>query len=508
MPHGYAGYIKDFIVTDPSSIIGELFSGVQAAGGFDVGAEQNWAWRDTIELLRRQLSDDRFRDWFIILEYEIPRRSRRPDVILLSDTTIYVVEFKIGAARYDAAARWQAEGYALDLRDFHAESQERRIVPILCATGAAVTSSQSDLCVASGVTNLVLSNGTDLAQRLHESEEHAGIVTSTSLDPKTWLSSTYRPTLDIVGAARELYAGNDVREISHSYAHNLDETVEMIAREVQDAKECGQRTICFVTGVPGAGKTLAGLEVVHDLRVSGSYATLPVFLSGNGPLVDVIRAAITQDQREHDHKTQHPEHTVGTLIQNVHNFLGSSQQSPPPERIVVFDEAQRAWNARKIDSSRKRKGLEPLNQSEPEILLDVMEQVPDWSVVVALVGAGQEIYDGEAGLEEWGRSLKQRSDTWRIVAAPEVLTGGTSVAGHRLFEKEPPDGLELRQEPLAHLNLVVRSHRAQMWAEWVNDFLALDLEQATGKFPPKQGISLLCYAEPETRTILASQTSR
>ncbi len=495
MPHGYAGYIRDFIDADPNAIIGQSLRGVQSSGGHDVVPQQNWAWRDTADFLRCQLSDDQFEDWFIVLEYEIPRRSRRPDVILLSATTVYVVEFKVGAERHDAAARWQTEAYSLDLRDFHAESQSRRIVPILCATGAPAINPPVDFCISDGVTGLVLSNGSDLTQWLRRSEQHAVNVASTPINPWTWLSSAYRPTLDIVAAAREIYAGNNVREISHKYAHNLDQTVDMLARAVQDARECGRRTICFVTGVPGAGKTLAGLEVVHDLRVSGSYETLPVFLSGNGPLVDVIRAAVARDSRDPDHATQHADRTVETLIQNVHNFLENSQQSLPPEHIVVFDEAQRAWDARKIDRSRKNKGLEPINASEPELLLDVMERVPDWAVVVALVGAGQEIYDGEAGLEEWGRSLKERRDTWRVVAAPEVLTGGDSVAGHRLFANEQPPELALLQEPLAHLNVVVRSHRAQKWAEWVNDFLELDLEQATRKFPAS--VEFPCFVTRE-----------
>ncbi len=495
MAYGYANRVKLFLDADEDTIVGRSVTGVQSTGVRDVGPEQNMAWRQTVRLLQGQLSDPTFENWFIVLEYEIPRRSRRPDVILLSENTVYVVEFKIGAKEHDAASRWQSESYALDFQDFHAASQGRRIVPILCATESQPWRSTVDFRIASGVTELVRSNGDDLAYWLRKCEHHNVDTGSTPLDLKAWLDSDYRPTLNIIEAARELYRGNDVREISHSYAHNLGATIDMLTREIDEAQEKGHRTICFVTGVPGSGKTLAGLELVHDLRVSESYETLPVYLSGNSPLVKVIREALVIDKIDDGHSRKAAEREVKTLIQNVHQFIDGYVEradSAPAEHVVVFDEAQRAWHRRKLDSRRRNNSLGTLDASEPQLLLDVMERLPCWSVVVALVGGGQEIHDGEAGLEEWGSALAQRSTHWRVVSASDALLGGESVAEHRLFEGDLPTNVELREETYAHLDVVVRSHRAQKWAEWVNDFLRLNWLEARAKFPA--AIDFPCYA--------------
>ena len=485
MAYGYADYVKEFIVESEDALIGKLQSGVASTGVGTPENEQFEAWRTEIQLLKRQFTEQEFGNWFIILEYEIPRRSRRPDLILLSETTIYVVELKIHAERYDAASRKQSKDYALDLRDFHAGSHGRRIVPILCATGAAQSDYPVDFRIASGVSEVVRSNGYDLTQWLRRSEQETLPDNNPfqPIDPGAWLSSSYRPTLDIIEAARTLYAGHGVREIAHSYAHNLGETVSVLAREIEQARETGGRTICFVTGVPGAGKTLTGLEIVHDLRVNDSDASLAVFLSGNGPLVDVIQRAVVNEQLERQHNVLEPDRVVRTLIQNVHGFLRNHHRAIPPEHIVVFDEAQRAWNHQKVARARGRAGLEVVNASEPQLFLDVMEQVSEWAVIIALVGGGQEIHDGEAGLEEWGRALEGRSVPWRVVAAPEALIGGDSVANHRLFSNEPPTNVRVQEEPLVHLDVVVRSHRAQQWAEWVNLLLNLNLEDARSKFP-------------------------
>ena len=262
----------------------------------------------------------------------------------------------------------------------------------------------------------------------------------------------------------------------------------MLVDEIVAARQNRHRTICFVTGVPGAGKTLTGLDVVHDPELRQSKSLSGIFLSGNGPLVKVIRGALVQSQTAKGLSKRDAEREVSTFIQNVHVFLREyveNSNAPPPENVVVFDEAQRAWDDAQM--MRKRK----IKASEAQLLIDVMERLDDWAVIIALVGGGQEIFDGEAGLEEWGRALAKRKVAWRVVASPEVLTGGASVAGHRLFESSTPDNVDPVENEQAHLHVVVRSHRAQLWAEWINEFLKLDHDDALTKMP--DSIEFPCY---------------
>ena len=482
MSHGHASSVYCFIDLDEDTLIGRLINGVATTGISSHRSAQIEAWQREIRLLKAQLTDPRVQDWFIILEYELPRRSRRPDVILLSSTTIFVVEFKVGALGYDAASCWQANSYARDLRDFHAESDRRRIVPILCATDAE-QGSLDQLCFYGSeveVADLIRTNGSNLCSCLLRCEQHANIATAAPIVPELWLKSAYRPTPTIIEAAVRLYEGHGVRELSHRHAHNLDQTTDMLVREIDEARIYGRRVICFVTGIPGAGKTLTGLDVVHDKNLCQSNSLAGIFLSGNGPLIKIIREALVKSQISQGRTKHDCEHEVTTFIQNVHLFLRFHREHPterPHENVVVFDEAQRAWNL----SQMVRK--QNVDASEATLLFDVMERLPDWAVIIALVGGGQEIFLGEAGLEEWGRALEKRSVLWRVVAAPEVLIGGESVAGHRLFDDKIPGNVSYREDRLAHLQVVVRNHRAQRWAEWVNELLSFRFDTARTLFP-------------------------
>ncbi len=482
MAHGYAATVGEFLGVDEDSLIGQLARGVFNTGIRDLSNAQERVWREESRLLKDQLSEPAFTDWFIVLEYEIPRRSRRPDVILLNPSAIFVIEFKVGSPNWDSASRWQVNSYARDLRDFHAESHGRRIVPILCATGAPksydeeIPLQESDV----GVVNLIRTNGEDLSWWLLRGDRRLSSLSLPIIDPKAWVNSVYRPTPTIIDAAVRLYEGNGVREISHRYAYNLDQTTDMIVDEIDKARSNRRRVIIFVTGVPGAGKTLTGLDVVHDPNLRHSSSLAGIFLSGNGPLVEIVREALVRSQTGEGRSKKEREREVTTFIQNVRNFLRYHQENPneqPHDNVVVFDEAQRAWN-----STQMQKKWE-IPASESGLLLDVMERLTDWAAIIALVGGGQEIFLGEAGLEEWGRAIGDRSIHWRVVASPEVLTGGDSVAGHRLFEEGIPQNVTFVESELAHLDVVVRSHRAQRWAEWVNHLLSLDLESARKLVP-------------------------
>lgn len=255
---------------------------------------------------------------------------------------------------------------------------------------------------------------------------------------------------------------------------------------VNEARKCSRRIICFLTGVPGAGKTLAGLSAVHDPILRPDGRPTAVFLSGNGPLVRIVRAALVKDLARRQCRTADSEREVSTFIQNVHAFLGhyafKAPDDIPPENVVVFDEAQRAWSGEQM--RRKRRG----EISEAALMLDIMERCSDWAVIVALVGFGQEIHQGEAGLQEWGDALRGRPGRWLVSASPLVLEPD-SVTAVRLFKDEPPKELLVRHEARFHLATSIRSHRALVMSDWVEALLEGDsaharlLFEQTREFP-------------------------
>ncbi len=483
MPAAFDITIEGFLVSETNYVTGALASAVASSGMATQHSRQILVWGSQVNLLQVELSKvvqahSAAKNWHIILEYELPRRQKRPDVVILAEDVIIVIEFKFGAESYDSGGRWQVEDYAFNLRDFHAESVGRHIVPILCATNAPGRVIDVAPSFDSRIFPLLLANSRNLSECILQSFRVAHRPDAQPINPTKWIDSAYRPTLTIIEAAEQLYRNHDVREISHSYADNLESTTDLLTEVVTDAKKNGKHCICFVTGVPGAGKTLTGLNVVHDPLIRSKQGPSGIFLSGNGPLVKVVREALVQNQIQAGRRRQECEHEVSTFIQNVHSFLMhhlDHQEEAPHEHVIIFDEAQRAWD--RAQMNRKR----AVDASEPALILEVMERFQDWAVVVALVGGGQEIFLGEAGLEEWGRALLETKTPWTVVASPEVLTGGASVAGHKLFGERLPEKFEFREETAAHLNVSVRSYRAQRIAEWVNDLLVPDAQTASLK---------------------------
>ncbi|MFY9619550.1 MAG: DUF2075 domain-containing protein [Pyrinomonadaceae bacterium] len=381
-------------------------------------------------------------------------------------------------------AQKQAEDYALDLRDFHRESHGRRIIPIAVSSDAENLPRASDGFFYDLVRPAVVTNATQLATTIAAAFESQSVPTEPPIEAQAWNLSAYHPVPTIIEAAEALYAGHDVSEIAHSHAgdENLEVTSQRIIQLVKRAQERREKIACFVTGIPGAGKTLAGLNVVHNPALRQEGRPPGVFLSGNGPLVKVIRAAIERDykRRKDDGDARR---TTGTFIQNVHEFarVESERSDPPSENVIVFDEAQRAWNAK--HNKRKNDDERP----EPEVVLSIMNR-HEWCVVVALVGGGQEIHTGEAGLAEWGRVLSGKFPHWRVAVSPEALEGGTSVAGHKLFEGCRPDSI-ISEDRALHLDTTRRSFRSQYVTEWVEAVLrgdatsAADIAQKLTEFP-------------------------
>ena len=479
----YKATLADFLAHSPDEILGSLLRSYQHN---ELQKRQARAWEIEIGVLKSVCTDlirldPSTAQWSLLLEYPIPRRQKRLDAVLVAADVIFCLEFKTADKTHTIQPQRQVEDYALDLRDFHEASLDRRIVPIVIVPKAPAATNSTDKVSADAVREVRLANASDLAAILFaafEAEHREGFV---PIDPATWDNSPYRPVPTIIEAAEALFAGHNVREIAHSHAGatNLTITSDRLVEIIQEAQRCSEKVVCFVTGVPGAGKTLAGLNVVHNPALRQEGRPAGVFLSGNGPLVKIVSAAIARDHKRRMHQTG-GERTVGAFIQNVHVFVREGLEKadkPPVEQVVVFDEAQRAWNA---DQNRKKNGLEV---SEPETMLSIMDRHQDWAVLVALVGGGQEIHNGEAGLAEWGKTLREKFPKWKVAVSPKALEHDASNAGHRLFTDGNSGSLVIQTETSLHLEVNLRSFRARKLAEWVDAALAGDAAKAAAIVP-------------------------
>jgi hypothetical protein len=342
----------------------------------------------------------------------------------------------------------------------------------------------------------VRSSWQELAQTLIALED----VSMDQISAEFWDNSPYFPVPSIFEAAKALRSGLSIREIAHSEAseHEIEMVQETIQAFVDKARAENHHAICFLTGVPGSGKTLVGLSLAHS---SNNSSDAIHFMSGNGPLVRVLQHLFTQESMRGGATSVQARTEAKTLIENVHVFARyhtDDNQGTPSNHAVIFDEAQRAWNRNQNQKKFKR------DYSEPEMLLRVMERHPDWAVVVALVGGGQEINDGEAGLEEWGRALVSTTRDWIVYASPEVLHGGASTANRRLFTA--PDTAKTVQTSIAlHLRTSNRSLRAEKLAEWVNLVLDGDAEGAASLKIAHSFPILVSRSLVETRAKLREQ---
>lgn len=486
MTAAFACRFEAFNATTALEKLGTLIAATTSLGFATHYSKQTEAWEAELGILGDAVSQIQHRvpgsrDWSLFIEFQIPRRGKRPDVVILADDLIFVIEFKIGAPTFGSTDIWQTMSYALDLRDFHLGSVGRRVVPVLLATEAANDPPDVQGHGTSLVTPVVLIGGVegshlaDGIERLYRSYHD---ISGKRIDPDTWVNAPYRPIPTIIEAAEELFAGHGVANISHSFATNLDVTSRVLVEAIQRAQAQQQRLICFVTGIPGAGKTLTGLNAVHDPTMRGQGRPAAVFLSGNGPLVKIVREALIRDRQRAGMQRPEAARTVSTFIDNVHRFVvtyGLERTSEPPyENAIVFDEAQRAWDS---DAVARRHHV---RKSEPQLVMEIMERSPDWSVIIALVGGGQEIHRGEAGLGEWGRALSARHMEWQVLVSPEALQGGPSVAGHRLFAEKAPSCVRVTEIPELHLNVSVRSPRARRIGEWVNSLLTDEVVNDSG----------------------------
>jgi hypothetical protein len=480
----YRTNVGEFLNREASDILGQLnLQSRTAVSSLRVSTAVSW--ERTVSVLKAALAQvistlPSAADWGLLLEYEIPRRDRRIDAVLLVGGLVLVFEFKTGESETGASAQRQAEHYAMELRDFHRESRGRRIVPIVVSHPLAdmrppIASDMSDPVLSP----LVAGDPTLAAAILYAVRSSAAEASAPQIDLRSWDESAYEPVPNIVEAAQMLYAHQSVRELSHAHAEawNLTKTADVVVSTVARARREKLKVVCFVTGVPGAGKTLAGLNAVHSPELTQAGQPAGSFLSGNGPLVKIITEALARHHHRRTGETlDESRRKIRTFIQSVHSFLKEYRvpSKLPPEHVVVFDEAQRAWDADKVKkeflrraTADERDALREVN-SEPAMMVSIMNRLPDWAVIVALVGGGQEIHDGEAGLAEWGRAIREQFPHWRVVASPEALHGGPSVPGSRLFTEGDTGRVAVTIEPHLHLPVSVRPFRAEAVAKWVN----------------------------------------
>lgn len=481
------------LTVDEAWVLGRLSDQYSKAGFRHLESDQIAAWRTQLGVLRNIVQEairiqQSANGWVVALEFEIPRRNKRIDAVVLTGTAVILLEFKIGSRTFERHDLDQTQDYKLDLRDFHEASRGLRLEAVLVATEAALPQSAASADRSTGVWRATPATLATAVLRL------ADTGNGRAVDPNRWLRSGYRPTPTIIEAARRIFAGHDIRELSHAYADNLSATTATITRIIDTARREQRRVLCVVTGVPGAGKTLAGLTAMQDARNDAQNAGVSAFMSGNGPLVKVLREALVRDRVARGASRTSSAREVSLLIQNVHRFIEEygvrDRQAVPPEHIIAFDEAQRAWHAAKF-----RKRHKAIAGSEPDLVLDIMSRPEGWAVVVALVGGGQEIHDGEAGLEAWGDAVRSAAARWDVAVSPDVLHGGTSVAGHRLFASGIPADVLIRTEPSLHLSVTVRSPRAQRLAEWVNSVIDLNAATARQAIATSDGFRLFMTRE-------------
>lgn len=445
-------------------------------------AAQRDAWLAQIEILQNQLNG---MEGWIFFEFIIPRMGRRIDIILVLHSVLFALEFKVGEAVHKRQDIEQVWDYALDLKNFHEASHNVAIAPILVATEAdsLPVNFEAD---ADDVFRPILTNAKQLRDTLEIGITVAG---GSSLDAEAWARASYRPTPTIIEAARSLYAQHSVEAIARfdAGARNLHSTSRRLEELVDEACNTKQKYICFVTGVPGAGKTLVGLNIA-TLRRMEDEPTHAVFLSGNGPLVAVLREALIRDECSRrkaqggKFKRKEIAQPVESFIQNVHHFRDAAllNDEPPPEHVVIFDEAQRAWNARMTANFMKRKkGVPGFSQSEPEFLVSYMNRHKDWAVIICLVGGGQEINTGEAGISAWLDAIRVSFPQWKMFIS-ERLHDSEYVARDSLESATRSDQAFL--ENSLHLSVTMRSFRAETVSNFVKSLLDCEMASARKAF--------------------------
>ncbi len=497
----YQSNIATFLSEDTNTIFGQM----SRADEMDTASTQKFAWEQEITFMKQALASYSTEQGWILFEYTIPRLGKRIDVVVLLRERIFVIEFKAGEENFLHQDVDQVLDYALDLKNFHQGSADRAIIPVLVATESK---QHSTLCQLSHYDD-------DIYEPLLTDAEHLSdifqLVLAENIPSKSynialcdWARSRYAPTPTIIEAARSLYLNHSVADITKSEAEGaqLNSTTKYVQEVIAQTKANGTKSICFVTGVPGAGKTLVGLNVAVQQETDQDLA---VYLSGNGPLVQVLTEALTRNKQAQEKAKgnkitkKEAEREVKRFIQIIHRYrdnmlskvmLENGQLVIDPtkelkdqtagygevENIAIFDEAQRSWDKEHIAGWLKRKkGFADFPMSESEFLIWSLDQRPDWAVIVCLVGGGQEINTGEAGIGEWIRALNETFPNWNVYISSQLTA--KEYAEGKVKELLSDNARVTFSEDL-HLAVSMRSFRAESLSHIVHYILDGDIDSA------------------------------
>ena len=492
------------------SILGTLHDNYHG----EIPTQSNDAWKSEIELLQNVLMPWEYENSQIIFEFDIPRLGKRIDVVLLLRGMIFCLEFKVGNRAALQSDVEQVMDYALDLKNFHLFSHDKTIVPVLIPTEYHSSSSVFQPSVYNdNIYNPLITGKNSLQELIQKVIEHSGAQPGYN-SSHDWIRSPYSPTPTIIEAARTLYENHSVEDITRHEADNVstDRTIQYILDVIDKSKEEKKKSICFVTGVPGAGKTLVGLDVaVKQSYRNGEFdkENGAVYLSGNGPLVAVLTEALAKDNykkcrdRGESKKLSDSRREVKEFIQIIHRYRdnmlakiknpvenGIVEIDPEKaiklkgtgygevEHVAIFDEAQRSWTHQRIANYLKRGGtygnklkVPNFPMSEAEFLIWSLDQREDWAVIVCLVGGGQEINTGEAGISEWLDALNKKFGHWDIFISnkltdPEYAEGRVN----ELLSDNP----RVSYSDSLHLAVSLRSFRAETLSSFIHSLLAFN----------------------------------
>ena len=471
------------------------------------------AWWAEILILKQVLAPFQNEDGQIIFEYDIPRLGKRIDAVLLLRGIVFCLEFKVGETKLLEADVDQVLDYALDLKYFHKFSEDRIIVPVLIATKYTKSSTEIQMSAYNdNVVNPLVTGETGLTRIINAVlEKYSG---QTPVD-SNWIKSPYAPTPTIIEAARTLYENHSVENITRHEADDVstDRTISYILKVIHESKEARQKSICFVTGVPGAGKTLVGLDVAIKQTYQGQTEPVKdegaVYLSGNGPLVAVLTEALAQDNykkaREQGGKKKMTDsrREVSKSIQMIHRYRdnmlakiknpvenGVLEIDPDKavrlekagygevEHVAIFDEAQRSWTHKRLADYLKRGGtygnklkVPNFPMSEAAFLIWSLDQREDWATIICLVGGGQEINTGEAGISEWIAALNDRFPDWHVYISPKLTDAEYAEGKVNELLKDNP---HVTYNDDLHLGVSLRSFRAEKLSAFVHSLLCFD----------------------------------
>lgn len=472
----YSNTIYQFLHQSAQEILGIMQSNDLSS---ETNIQQRNAWEEEIIILKEQLCQSM--NGRIIFEYTIPRMGKRVDVVIIYKNIIFLLEFKCGEKEYKTSAYDQVYDYALDLRNFQKGSHDKLIVPILVATKAASqqlvihTYDKTIAPLSCNKSNIITAINTVVECYRYEPP----------FDYDEWKDAAYLPTPTIIEAAQALYNGHNVRDITRcdAGAENLTTTTDTINGIIEQSRAKGKKSICFVTGVPGAGKTLVGLNIAIQ-RSNARQGEHAIFLSGNFPLVSVLQEALARDkvsqEKKHRNRISKSQalRSTSAFIQIIHKYRDSfvNNKDIPPERVVIFDEAQRAWTHERIEKfMATKKGVDKFPYSEPEFLIETMNRHTGWAVIICLVGGGQEINTGEAGLPEWFDSLRRSFADWDVYITPQLSDEEYNLG--RDWE-DITKGLHTYTNENLHLATSIRSFRTPDLAAFVKSILDVDTEKA------------------------------